>query len=140
VLTEVRKKGCRILIIDGKPVDISAEVELDESKVKDMDAVVDRFVVGRKHEKAIKAGIAATLLVGDGLLQVHIVKGAGKAEAERFLPVRSPARRITSSTAIYSPNTSCSTTRRAPAGLAAAWACTSSPTRSCSFPIRAAAF
>jgi excinuclease ABC subunit A len=84
VLTEVRKKGCRILIIDGKPVDISAEVELDESKVKEMDAVVDRFVVGRKHEKAIKAGIAATLLVGDGLLQVHIVKGAAKGDAERF--------------------------------------------------------
>src|ERR1017187_10491749 len=84
VLTEVRKKGCRILIVDGKVVDISAEVELDESKVRDIDAVVDRFVVGRKHEKAIKAGIAATLLVGDGLLQVHIVKGAGKTEAERF--------------------------------------------------------
>ncbi|HXB67371.1 MAG TPA: excinuclease ABC subunit UvrA, partial [Candidatus Acidoferrales bacterium] len=90
VLTEVRKKGCRLLIIDGKPVDISAEVELDESKIQDMDAVVDRFVVGRQHEKAIKAGVAATLLVGDGLLQVHIVKGAGKAqgvnqaEAERF--------------------------------------------------------
>ncbi len=84
VLTEVRKKGCRILIIDGKPVDISAEVELDESKIKNMDAVVDRFVVGRKHEKAIKAGIASTLLVGDGLLQVQIVKGASKAEAERF--------------------------------------------------------
>jgi excinuclease ABC subunit A len=84
VLTEVRKKGCRILIVDGKPVDISAQVELDESKIKDMDAIVDRFVVGRKHEKAIKAGIAATLLVGDGLLQVEIVKGASKAEAERF--------------------------------------------------------
>ncbi len=86
VLTEVRKKGCRLLIIDGKPVDISAEVELDESKVKDMDAVVDRFVVGRKHEKAIKAGIAATLLVGDGLLQVQIVKGAGKARGGTVLP------------------------------------------------------
>ncbi len=84
VLTEVRKKGCRLMIIDGKPVDISAEIELDDSQVKDMDAVVDRFVVGPKHEKAIKAGIAATLLVGDGLLQVRIVKGAGKAEAERF--------------------------------------------------------
>ena len=84
VLTEVRKKGCRVLIIDGKPVDISAQVELDESKIRDMDAVVDRFVVGRKHEKAIKAGIAATLLVGDGLLQVQIVKGASKAEADRF--------------------------------------------------------
>src|SRR5258707_660965 len=75
VLTEIRKKGCRLLIVDGKPVDISAQHELDESKVKNMDAVVDRLVVGSKHEKAIKAAIAATLLVGDGLMQVQIVKG-----------------------------------------------------------------
>jgi excinuclease ABC subunit A len=84
VLTEVRKKGCRRMIIDGKLVDISAEIEVDESKVANMDAVVDRFFVGRNHEKAIKAGIAATLLVGDGLIQVHIVKGASSAEAGRF--------------------------------------------------------
>src|SRR5437588_12888751 len=49
-----------------------------------MDAVVDRFVVSPKHEKGIKAGIASTLLVGDGLLRVQIAKGASKAEAERF--------------------------------------------------------
>jgi excinuclease ABC subunit A len=97
VFTEIRKKGCRRLIIDGKPVDISSEVELDESKIRDMDAVVDRFVVSRKHEKAIKAGIASTLLVGDGLMQVHIIQKSGqksgqkseqkpgqKAEAESF--------------------------------------------------------
>src|SRR5262245_60159973 len=88
VFTEVRKKGCRRLIIDGKPADISkdfsGEVGVDESTVSEMDAVVDRFIVSRKHEKAIKAGIAATLLVGDGLLQIHVVKGANKAEAERF--------------------------------------------------------
>jgi excinuclease ABC subunit A len=84
VLTEVRKKGCRLLIVDGKPVDISSETELDASTIKDMDAVVDRLVVTPKHEKAIKAGIAATLLVGDGLMQVQVIKGASKAEAERF--------------------------------------------------------
>src|SRR5437879_5660298 len=84
VLTEVRKKGCRLLIVDGKPVDISAEVELDQSKIKHMDAVVDRLVVSRKQEKAIKAGIAATLLVGDGLMQIQIVKGASKSETESF--------------------------------------------------------
>jgi excinuclease ABC subunit A len=84
VFTEVRKKGCRRLIIDGKPVDISAEMELDGLKIRDMDAIVDRFVVSSKHEKAIKAGIAATLLIGDGLMQVHVGKGASKAEAERF--------------------------------------------------------
>src|SRR5947199_2675951 len=54
VFTEVRKKGCRRLIVDGKSVDISAQIEFDESKVRDIDAVVDRFVVSRKHEKAIK--------------------------------------------------------------------------------------
>jgi excinuclease ABC subunit A len=84
VFTDIRKKGCRRMIIDGKPVDISEQFELDESKVRDMDAVVDRFIVSRRHEKAIKAGIAATLLVGDGLMQVHIVKGASKAERDRF--------------------------------------------------------
>jgi excinuclease ABC subunit A len=84
VFTEVRKQGCRRLIVDGKPVDISAQVELDDSAVRHMDAVVDRFVVSRKHEKAIKAGIASALLVGDGLLQVHVAAGARKAEAEKF--------------------------------------------------------
>jgi excinuclease ABC subunit A len=84
VFTEIRKKGCRRLIVDGEPIDISEQVEIDESEVQNIEAVVDRFVVSRKHEKAIKAGIAATLLVGDGLLQAHIVKGTGKAEAARF--------------------------------------------------------
>src|SRR6185369_6054805 len=49
VFTEVRKKGCRRMIIDGKPIDISGEVDLDEAKVRHMDAIVDRFVVARKH-------------------------------------------------------------------------------------------
>jgi excinuclease ABC subunit A len=84
VLTDVRKKGCRILIVDGKPVDISAEVELDESKIRNMDAVVDRFVVSRRHEKAIKAGIAATLLVGDALMQVQVTKCSNKKQIEQF--------------------------------------------------------
>ncbi len=84
VLTEARKNGCRRLIIDGKPVDLAENLELDEAEVRDMDAVVDRLIVGRKHEKAIKAGIANTLLIGEGLLQLQIVKGLGKAAAEKF--------------------------------------------------------
>ncbi len=84
VFTEVRKKGCRELIVDGKRLDISAEVALDEENVNDIDAVVDRFIVSQKHEKAIKAGIAATLLVGDSMMRIEVLKGAGKAETERF--------------------------------------------------------
>jgi len=84
VFTEIRKKGVRRIIIDGKIVDISETVDLDESKVRNMDAIVDRIIVGKKHEKAIKAAVAATLLVGDGLLQAHIIKGASKPESEKF--------------------------------------------------------
>ncbi len=85
VFTELRKKGCRHLIIDGRLVDISQQIELDDSAVKEMDAVVDRFVVSRKHEKAIKAGIAAALLVGDRLIQIHIAQSrANKTQAAAF--------------------------------------------------------
>jgi excinuclease ABC subunit A len=84
VLNEIRKKGCRILIVDGNPVDISKEIDLDETKIRDMDAIVDRFIVSRKHEKAIKAGIAATLLVGDALMQVHVTKSAIKKQVDQF--------------------------------------------------------
>jgi excinuclease ABC subunit A len=84
VFTDVRKKGCRRLIVDGSLIDISENVEIDEAAVRHMDAVVDRFIVARKHEKAIKAGIASTLLIGDGLMSVHVARGASRAEAQRF--------------------------------------------------------
>jgi excinuclease ABC subunit A len=95
VFTEVRKKGCRRLIVDGTPVDIADRptaaadgdtpgAGTEAADVKHIDAIVDRVIVGRQHEKAIKAAIAAALLVGDGLIQVHVGKGATKAQAERF--------------------------------------------------------
>jgi excinuclease ABC subunit A len=83
VFTEARKKGCRHVIVDGKTIDLSKEVDLDESAIRHMDVIVDRFIVSRRHEKAIKAGIAATLLVGDGLMQIHVAKGT-KSDAARF--------------------------------------------------------
>jgi len=54
IFTELRKRGCRRVVVDGKSVDIAAQLELDETAVQHMDAVVDRFVVNRKHEKAIR--------------------------------------------------------------------------------------
>ena len=84
VLTELRKKGCRRLVADGRVVDLAEHVELDEAAIGQMDAVVDRVVVGRRHERAIKAAVAATLLVGDGLMQVQVTGGAPAAEAARL--------------------------------------------------------
>jgi excinuclease ABC subunit A len=84
VLTEVRKKGCRTLIVDATPMDISDDLSLEDVDARHMEAVVDRFVVDRRHDKTVRAAVASTLLVGDQLLQAHIVKGASRSEAERF--------------------------------------------------------
>ncbi|MBS1854704.1 MAG: excinuclease ABC subunit UvrA [Acidobacteria bacterium] len=84
VFTEVRKKGCRLMVIDGQRVDLSEELSLEAADVTDMDAVVDRVMVGPRHEKAIKAAIAATLLVGDRLMRIQVVKGASKRDVEGF--------------------------------------------------------
>jgi excinuclease ABC subunit A len=80
----VRKKGCRTLIVDGTPLDLAQQIDLEAADVEHMDAIVDRFVVARRHEKAIKAGITATLLVGDGLMQVHVAGGASRGQAASF--------------------------------------------------------
>jgi excinuclease ABC subunit A len=91
VFTEVRKKGCRQVIVDGTTIDLAEQVELEAALVQQMDAIVDRLVVRRRNEKALKAAISAALLVGDGLLQVHIVKGPTKAEINKFHAAHSSA-------------------------------------------------
>ena len=131
VFTELRKKGCRRVIVDGTFVDIASQLELDESAVRDMDAIVDRFVVNRKHEKAIKAGVAAALLVGDGLMQVHVARRCEQGRRREVLSRAEQRRRITSSTARSARATSSSTIPRVPAGPAAGSAWTSSRIPSC---------
>ena len=98
---ELRKKGVRRVIVDGATVDLADRVEPESSDgaaaesesesgggvaapPSQTDAIVDRVRIGRAHEKAIKAGIAATLLIGDGLMQVQVTKGASRAAADRF--------------------------------------------------------
>ena len=57
VFTEVRKKGCRRLIVDGKPVDMADEVDARRvGRAAHMDAVVDRFVVGRTAREGDQGG------------------------------------------------------------------------------------
>jgi excinuclease ABC subunit A len=84
LFTDARKKGCRRLLVDGRGVDLAEKIDLDPSDVRHVDAVVDRVVVGRQHQKAIKAAVGSALLVGDGLLQLHVNKGASRERAAAF--------------------------------------------------------
>jgi excinuclease ABC subunit A len=76
LFNEIRKQGCRRLVIDGKEHDLADELDMDASQVKDLEVIVDRFIVDPAIEKQLRAGIDHALLVGDSLLSVSITKAS----------------------------------------------------------------
>ena len=127
VFTEVRKKGCRRLIVDGKPVDISEQVELDESTVQRHGRgrrSLRRRPQAREGDQGRRSPRRCSSATG--CCRSTSSRARRKAEAERFYQGAVQRRRTTSSTATSGPSTSCSTIPRAPAGPAAASASTSS--------------
>ena len=84
LFNQVRKQGCRRVLIAGKLTDLADELEMDAEDVGDIDVIVDRFVLAPDVDKQLKAGIEHALLVGDNTMSAHVVGGASKAASERF--------------------------------------------------------
>ena len=126
VLTEVRKKGCRRLIIDGKPVDISEERRARRiegpahGRGRRPPGRQPRSTKRRSRPRSPRPCWWAT-----GCSRCRSSRARARPRLRTVLPGHCAARRTTSSTETSSPSTSCSTTRRAPAGPAAAWGSTS---------------
>jgi excinuclease ABC subunit A len=84
LFAEIRKKGYRRLLVDGREVDISEEVGLDEAADPQMEVVCDRFVVSPGIDKPLLAGIQNALTTGEQFLQVHVLKAPGRDVATSF--------------------------------------------------------
>jgi excinuclease ABC subunit A len=93
LFTDVRKKGCRRVLVDGRVVDLAEDTNgaAGLQTGRTFDAIVDRVVAAPQHEKAIKAAIAATLLIGDGLVKLRVAAGAGREAAARFYKAETSA-------------------------------------------------
>jgi excinuclease ABC subunit A len=76
LFAEMRKKGYRKLIVDGAPIDISEDLELDETREYRMQVVVDTLRIKPELEKPLRAAIAQALNVGERFLAVHLADGA----------------------------------------------------------------
>jgi excinuclease ABC subunit A len=63
---DVRSKGHRQVIINGKSYDISKELELDEERTYQIDVVVDRFIIRSGIDKQVLASLDHGLVVGEG--------------------------------------------------------------------------
>lgn len=82
LFTEIRKKGYRRMIVDGKPLDISEDQDLDAAKISELEVIVDKLVIGSVTEKHLLVAIQNALMVGDNFLKVHIVKADKNTTAQ----------------------------------------------------------
>ncbi|MBI2298756.1 MAG: excinuclease ABC subunit UvrA [Armatimonadetes bacterium] len=72
LFTEIRKKGYRRLLIDGREVDLSDELELDETAIGRMEVIIDRVELRPGREKELATSLRNALLVGDPYVSVHL--------------------------------------------------------------------
>lgn len=83
---QLRTKGFKHLLIDGAPVSLSEEIELDESAIYKIEMVIDRFTL--KHDtyiqltKTIEAAMLA--LDEDILIKVEVIGGVDDGFYEHF--------------------------------------------------------
>ena len=90
LFTEIRKKGYRRLLVDGAPIDLSDDTEIDETRPHTMEAVCDDFVVRTGMDKALKASLEGALSLGERFVIVEVVEGKGKAVDEFYKSLGCP--------------------------------------------------
>lgn len=75
----IRKKGYKRMMVDGKPFDLSEKEELDESREYELEIILDRFTVRRDMYIQIAKTIEAALvsLDEDILIRAAIIEAAG---------------------------------------------------------------
>lgn len=84
LLDQIRHHGFRRAIINGEPVDLGDEVELEEGRDYHIEALVDRFVIQKGIDRQVIAALNDARELGDGLLAFDVVSGASKKEIEQF--------------------------------------------------------
>jgi excinuclease ABC subunit A len=72
LFTEVRKKGCRFLWLDGQCLDLSESHDLENVSAREMLAVTDRLVVKRGGERQVAAAVDHALDVGERFVSVWV--------------------------------------------------------------------
>lgn len=79
---DVRTKGYRRVYIDGKLVDISQELPLDEEENYQIDVLVDQFTIQEGKDKLVLASLEHGQLIGEGFISLHIVGGPVSAHLQ----------------------------------------------------------
>jgi excinuclease ABC subunit A len=81
-LNQLRKEGFTRVVIDGKPLELADEIELDKKKKHDIDIVVDRIVVKEEIQRRLADSLETALHHADGVVKVETVTPVGDEPVE----------------------------------------------------------
>ena len=82
---EIRSKGCRYVMIDGDRHDLSEDLELDEGRNYEIEAIVDKVIVKRDMrdlEKQLLRSIESALKIGESFVRFRLVGQTGTGQAD----------------------------------------------------------
>ena len=95
VFAEVRTKGCRRVRINGALHDLSEEIDLDEARDYELEALADKFVVGPGIGKQLVVAIENARKIGEGFVRIRFVDGTAVDEAAFFDGFACPKHHLT---------------------------------------------
>jgi excinuclease ABC subunit A len=81
---DLRKAGFVRVVVDGEPLELETEIELDKMRAHDIDVVVDRIAVKAEARPRIAEGLELALSKAEGLAAVKIHGGEKLLFSERF--------------------------------------------------------
>ena len=84
LFTEIRKKGYRHVLVDGKAYDLSEEQAWDDAADYQIDVRVDQFKIKSGMEKELLTSIQNTLLMGDPYTRIVLGKETLKSTYKQF--------------------------------------------------------
>ncbi len=86
IFADLRKAGYARVRVDGEVRDLAEEIQLDKYKKHNIDAVVDRLVIGSSAEgqSRIADSVETALKLGSGVLSVSIIDGEELLFSEHF--------------------------------------------------------
>ncbi len=84
-LQQLRKEGFTRVIIDGRQLELSEEIELDKKKKHDIDIVVDRLVIKDGISRRLADSIETALLHAEGIVKVDVLATGAEGTAQTVI-------------------------------------------------------
>lgn len=84
LIEQVRTNGYRHARVDGRLMDLGADVDLDDGEPHQIEAIIDNFVVQKGIDKQVMATLLHGATLGDGFLSFHIVSRVPRARRAKF--------------------------------------------------------